>query len=356
MEANISESPNTGGETKPKDLIVDVQFRRATRTYRFVSSDPTLAKGEAVMVESDDGPVYAFVVAPPSSDDTTTIPQIAKRVIRRANDSDTKEYFLQKEKALGYLEKCKAKVLEHKLSMKLVDAEIAEGGRKAVFYFYAEQRVDFRNLVKDLAQSLHMRIEMRQIGARDETKFMGCVGPCGLETCCSQHLRQFNSISISMAKQQGLTPNPTKLTGMCGKLKCCLEYECAAYQELRQGLPKLGAAVETEKGCGKISDLNILRRECTIQLYGGGFHRCPCSETKILSPEEREAAVKAAREAAEKAATEERPSRRGQRPPQGQRPAQARHSEQSGQKGEHRHNEHQRRDRNRDQQNIGKKK
>ena len=286
-------------ELKPNELSVLVQFRRAGRTYSFSTTDPTLKKGDEVMVESEEGPALAFVVVPPKEHGEGDTIQGLKKILRRATEADSKEHKTLREKALSHFDACKAKIAEHKLPMKLVDTEMAEGGRKIIFYFFAEQRVDFRNLVKDLAQSMHLRIEMRQIGARDETKYMGCVGPCGLETCCSKHLRQFNSISISMAKQQGLTPNPAKLTGMCGKLKCCLEYECAAYQELRQGLPKLGAAVHCEKGDGKIVDLNILKRECAVNLYGGGMHRCPCSELRTLSNEEREAAVKAAREAHE---------------------------------------------------------
>lgn len=295
-------------ELKPNELLVLVQFRRAGRTYTFSTTDPTLKQGDTVMVESDEGPAYAYVVVAPKEPDEKNIPQGLKKVMRRTTAADTKEHKVLREKALSHFDACKAKIAEHKLPMKLIDTEMAEGGRKIIFYFFAEQRVDFRNLVKDLAQALHLRIEMRQIGARDETKSMGCVGPCGLETCCSQHLRQFNSISISMAKQQGLTPNPAKLTGMCGKLKCCLEYECAAYQEMRQGLPKLGAAVHCEKGDGKIIDLNILKRECAVGLYGGGMHRCPCSELRTLSNEERETAVKSAREAHE-AQQEERQAR-----------------------------------------------
>ncbi len=159
--------------------------------------------------------------------------------------------------------------------MKMIDAEIVEGGKKVIFFFFAEERVDFRSLVKDLANSLHMRIEMRQVGSRDESKLPRCIGPCR-----ARHLL-FLSATISVdihidGKKSGLTPNPAKLTGMCGKLKCCLAYEQEAYAELRQGASKLGAAVESPKGAGKIVDLNILKRDCSIQLYGGGMARCPC--------------------------------------------------------------------------------
>jgi cell fate regulator YaaT (PSP1 superfamily) len=195
--------------------------------------------------------------------------------------------------------------------MKLIDVEISEGGKKAVFIFFAESRVDFRALVKDLAGLLRMRIEMRQVGSRDEAKMAGCLGPCGLTTCCSTHLRQFQSISISMAKHQGLAPNPAKLTGMCGKLKCCLAYEQAAYDECRKGLLKTGSPVETSSGAGKIIGHNVLKRECIVRLYGGGEMRTPCDKCRKLTPEERDEAVAAARKAREEG--EERGGRRGRK-------------------------------------------
>lgn len=284
---------------KPITLSVGVQFRPAGKIYTFTSTDPTLAKDEAILVDGEDGISMAFVASPPVEADEKKLPKNVRRIIKRAGPEEMEEHSLNREKALELAETCKEKVREHNLDMKLIDAEIVEGGKKVVFFFFAEQRVDFRGLVKDLAGSLKMRIEMRQVGARDESKMIGCLGPCGLATCCSTHLRSFKSISISMAKQQGLTPNPAKLTGKCGKLKCCLSYEHQAYQELRKGLPKLGSPVQCEKGCGKVIDLNILKRECAILLYGGGMARCPCSETKSLTKEEREQAIGKAREAAQ---------------------------------------------------------
>jgi len=195
--------------------------------------------------------------------------------------------------------------------MKLIDVDITEGGKKAVFVFFAESRVDFRALVKDLAGLLRMRIEMRQIGSRDEAKIAGCMGPCGQTTCCSTHLRQFQSISISMAKHQGLAPNPAKLTGMCGKLKCCLAYEQVAYDECRKGLLKAGSPVETSSGAGKIVGHNVLKRECIVRLYGGGEIRTACDKCRKLTPEERDEAVAAARKAREEMS--ERSARRGRK-------------------------------------------
>ncbi|HPW46081.1 MAG TPA: regulatory iron-sulfur-containing complex subunit RicT [bacterium] len=295
------ESINIEGQSpqqpKPAELVVGVQFKTAGKIYSFLTTDPSLKTGDQVLVEADDGMSVGWIINPPREFEASHAPKNLKRVLHRATQKEIEEAALRREKAMEYFDICKKKIAEHSLQMKMIDAEIVEGGKKVIFFFFAEERVDFRSLVKDLASSLHMRIEMRQVGSRDESKLLGCIGPCGLVTCCSSHMRQFQSISISMAKNQGLTPNPAKLTGMCGKLKCCLAYEQEAYAELRQGLPKLGAAVESPKGAGKIVDLNILKRDCSIQLYGGGMDRCPCKDLKILSKDEKEKAITAIRTA-----------------------------------------------------------
>lgn len=178
--------------------------------------------------------------------------------------------------------------------MKLTDAEIIEGGKKVRFVFYSEDRVDFRSLIKDLANALRLRIEMKQIGARDEAKYKGCLGACGqVTTCCSTFLRQFRPISVGMAKTQGLSPNPTKLAGLCGKLKCCLAYENELYAEFRKGLLKSGAIVKTAKGIGEIQSIDILNRHYSVRLDEGGMARLPADACSVL-----EAADKAAREKA----------------------------------------------------------
>ncbi|MBT3181198.1 MAG: stage 0 sporulation protein [Deltaproteobacteria bacterium] len=310
IEQNPDQVVTEAVEPKPATLTVGVQFKTAGKIYTFLTNDPTLERDQPVQVEADDGTSVGFVIAPPEEAIKENIPKNAKWVMHRATEKELSDSVERKEKAIEYFEACRERISEHNLDMKLIDAEIVEGGKKVVFFFFAEQRVDFRSLVKDLAGALHMRIEMRQIGARDESKLIGCIGPCGLKTCCSSHLRQFKSISISMAKQQGLTPNPAKLTGMCGKLKCCLSYEHEAYQELRKGLPKLGAAVESPKGAGKIIDLNILKRDCAVLLYGGPVVRCSCKECKLLNREERDSAIAASRKPDEP--KEERP-RRGRR-------------------------------------------
>jgi cell fate regulator YaaT (PSP1 superfamily) len=291
-------------------LVAGVQFRPAGKVYTFMTEDSELKKDDEVAVESEGGIAIATVVVPPRAALENEISANAKMILHKATKEELTAAAELCERAVECFRICQEKIRERKMEMKLADAEVVESGKKVIFTFFSEQRVDFRTLVKDLANILHMRIEMRQVGARDESKIAGSMGPCGLTTCCSTHLRQFQSISISMAKHQGLAPNPAKLTGMCGKLKCCLAYECAAYDECRQGLPKIGAAVESPEGPGKVSGHNVLKRECTVRLYGGGETRVHCDLCRNLTAEEREKALTAAREAHE--VSEER-SRRGRR-------------------------------------------
>jgi cell fate regulator YaaT (PSP1 superfamily) len=289
-------------------LGVGVQFRRAGKVYLFTTTDTSFKANEPVVVEAEGGTAIGLVASPPHEAAEGQLPQNAKKLLRRATAEEIEAEAQSREKALECFEICRDMVRERQLPMKPVDAQIEENGKKIVFVFYAEQRVDFRNLVKDLAGRLHMRIEMRQIGSRDEAKVHGCIASCGQETCCSLHLRQFQSISISMAKHQGLAPNPAKLTGMCGKLKCCLAYEHAVYDEYRKGLHKAGSAVTTPQGSGKIIGHNVLRRECVVRLYAGGEIRCPNDSCTVLTPTERDAALEATRRSAEKA--DERPRQR----------------------------------------------
>ena len=315
VEQKTEQTEQTDNPKPTNGFGVGVQFKPAGKVYTFVTTDDTLVKDDAVMVESDSGEILGTVIRSPEEKAKSKIPNNAKRVIRRASDDDMGTWRQNKERAVECFRVCKEKAHERDLQMKLVDAEVSTNSSKVTFTFFAEQRVDFRGLVKELAHALRMRIEMRQIGARDEAKNIPCMGSCGRPTCCSLHLRQFQSISISMAKHQGLAPNPSKLTGMCGKLKCCLSYEHAVYAEQRKGLPKLGSAVECPKGTGKIVGHNVLKRECIIRLYGGaGEARCSCDECKKLTPEERDAAIEAMRkkrEEDEEARSARRRPRRG---------------------------------------------
>ena len=282
------------GPAKTGSLAVGVQFRPAGKIYTFATDDASLKNGEFVLVETEGGKSVGCVIEPPDPS-AADAPQNSRRLLHRATPEEIDAENRRLEAALSHFIACRDKIRERAMPMKLVDAQIEEDGKKVVFSFFSEGRVDFRQLVRDLAAQLHMRIEMHQVGARDEAKHRGCIGPCGQATCCSLHLRQFQSISISMAKHQGLAPNPAKLTGMCGKLKCCLAYEHEVYNEYRQGLPKMGASVSSPKGPGKVVGHNVLKRECTVRLFGGGETRCPCEQCAILTPAEREAALDAAR-------------------------------------------------------------
>lgn len=311
MEEQSAQAEGPATPAPPKSLAVGVQFRPAGKVTTFVTTNPSLKVGEPVIVETEGGETLGVVIAAPREVAEGRLPQNARRLLRAASAQEMEEEHRRREKALEHFLLCREKIRERGLPMKLIDAQIEEGGRKVVFSFFAEQRVDFRSLIRDLAGLLHARIEMQQVGARDESKVRGCLGPCGLATCCSLHLRQFQSISISMAKHQGLAPNPAKLTGMCGKLKCCLSYEHDVYNEYRQGLPKVGAAVACPRGMGKVSGHNVLKRECAVRLFAGGEARCPCEECRVLTPAEREEAIAAARREQEQ--MEERSRQRRER-------------------------------------------
>jgi cell fate regulator YaaT (PSP1 superfamily) len=289
-------------EKKPEmGLVVGIQYRTAGDVYTFITGIEDLKQGDFVAVEGEHGESVGMIIILPHEVPSKEIPKNVKKVVRRANDEDMKQYIEGREKAREYCELCEQKVQDHNLPMKLVDAELVEGGKKIIFFFFAEQRVDFRALVKDLAGSLHRYIEMRQIGSRDAASFIGCMGPCGRTTCCSLYLRQFQSISIAMAKNQGLSPNPAKLTGMCGKLKCCLAYENKTYSDARKGLPKLGSWVTTPKGEGKLTGLDVLKRVCSVRFEEGGETRLPCSECKAAQKVQKERGA------------EKRPQRRSKR-------------------------------------------
>jgi len=186
-------------------------------------------------------------------------------VVRLARDSDLRveeDTLIREHNALRM---CATRIRERDLPMKLVTVDYTYDGRKAVFYFTAENRVDFRDLVRDLANTLRVRVEMKQIGARDESKVTGGLGPCGRELCCSSWLRDFEAVTVKMAREQGLALNPSRLAGMCGRLKCCLRYEYATYLELKRELPNLGKRVESVQGNGKVVRQNILKRTVLIQ-------------------------------------------------------------------------------------------
>jgi cell fate regulator YaaT (PSP1 superfamily) len=247
--------------------LVGVQFQPAGVIHDYDSGGLPLTRGDRVVVELQRATALATVARPPS--DAAPAGDVP-RVLRRADDRDLARDEQNRVRQREAHRLCLTRIRARNMTMKLVGVEVLFDGSKAIFYFCAEGRVDFRELVRDLAQGLHTRIEMKQIGARDETKMLGGVGPCGRELCCSTWLREFQAVSVRMAKEQGLSLNPSKLSGMCGRLKCCLRYEYDTYLELRRGLPKVGAKVTSLKGDGTVVRQNVLRQTAIVRRVEDG--------------------------------------------------------------------------------------
>ena len=199
-----------------------------------------------------------------------------KSVLRVATGSDIEKHNQNKEKEKDAFSICLKKIAEHKLTMKLIDVEYTFDNNKVIFYFTADGRVDFRELVKDLATIFKTRIELRQIGVRDEAKMLGGLGPCGRPMCCSTFLGDFASVSIKMAKEQNLSLNPTKISGICGRLMCCLNYEQSTYEDIRKRIPKVGSIVKTEGGTGVVVSNNIIKESVKVKL------KCKKTEDEVL--------------------------------------------------------------------------
>jgi cell fate regulator YaaT (PSP1 superfamily) len=250
---------------KPQPKIVAVSLQQTGHLYNFLAGDAPLKRGDRVLIESEAGTRVGTVEVEPHEPARSIDISAMRPIIRVASDDD---FNIEKEnlaREANARRLCVERIRAHRLQMKLVNADYTFDGRKAVFYFVAEGRVDFRDLVRDLANSLRVRVEMKQIGARDETKVTGGLGPCGRELCCSSWLRDFEAVTVKMARDQGLALNPSRLAGMCGRLKCCLRYEYATYVELKRALPNLGKRVQCVKGDGKVIRQNILKQTVLIQ-------------------------------------------------------------------------------------------
>lgn len=245
--------------------VVKIQFHIAGKLYDFNAGNLDLHTGDKVIVETERGRSVATVVVPPRSYPKGDLPEGLKTVLRKALPEDIEASGRNASREKDAFDFCLAKIKERAMEMKLVKAEYLFDGSKVIFYFTADGRVDFRELVKDLAHAFHTRIEMRQIGVRDEAKMVGGIGICGRELCCSSFLRDFEPVSVKMAKEQNLALNPTKISGQCGRLLCCLGYEYETYCTLRKCLPKCGKRVQCGGVDGEVIKLHVLDGTVTVR-------------------------------------------------------------------------------------------
>lgn len=246
--------------------VVGVRFKPAGKIYYFDPGKLDLEQNDGVIVETSRGIEYGRVVSGPKEVAEEEVVSPLKQVLRKATEEDQqqlKENERQEQEAITI---CQEKIADHGLPMKLVGVEKTFDGNKLIFYFTAEGRVDFRKLVKDLAAVFRTRIELRQIGVRDEAKMIGGLGCCGRELCCASWLADFDSVSIRMAKDQNLSLNPAKISGICGRLMCCLKFESEAYEQIKETFPGVGSRVYTPDGEGKVTGINIFKPSISVEL------------------------------------------------------------------------------------------
>lgn len=249
--------------------IIGVRFKPTGKVYYFDPQGIEVNRGDYVIVETSRGIEYGQVMYGIKEVEDSVVTKPLKGVLRIATQEDTRKYNENKEKEKQAYKICMDKISEHGLDMKLVEVEYTFDGSKVLFYFTADGRVDFRDLVKDLASVFKTRIELRQIGVRDESKVLGSIGVCGRNLCCSEFLGEFVPVSIKMAKEQGLSLNPTKISGACGRLMCCLKYEQDTYEELNRITPSVGAIVDTPDGKGTIAYVSLLKGKVSVKLETG---------------------------------------------------------------------------------------
>lgn len=245
--------------------VIGVRFRTAGKIYYFDPLNFQVKRGDHVIVETARGVEYGTVVGSPREVEDDKVVQPLKPVLRVATERDDEQEAGNKAKEKEAFKICQEKIRKHGLEMKLIDAEYTFDNNKVLFYFTADGRIDFRELVKDLAAVFRTRIELRQIGVRDETKIRGGIGVCGRELCCHTYLSEFAPVSIKMAKEQNLSLNPSKISGVCGRLMCCLTNEEETYEELNSHLPSIGDYVTTPEGLkGEVSSLSVLRQQVKV--------------------------------------------------------------------------------------------
>ena len=259
--------------------IIGVRFKSGGKQYYFDPAGLEVQSGQGVIVETSRGLEYGECAQGNTQVEEETVVQPLRPLVRIATEEDEKTVEKNREKEAKAFQICQEKIAAHGLEMKLVEAEYSFEGNKVLFFFTAEGRVDFRALVKDLASTIHARIELRQIGVRDEAKMLGGLGICGRPFCCAQFLDEFQPVSIKMAKTQNLSLNPTKISGTCGRLMCCLKYEQEAYEDLVKHTPTQESFVETPDGAGTVSSVNLLRQQVQVRLDSAPdtpkcYHNC----------------------------------------------------------------------------------
>ena len=324
------------------DKVIGVRFKKAGKIYYFNPLSIPFEAGEGVIVETSRGIEFGEVVIGAREIEQKELQKPLRPVIRRADEEDYARIEANQRKEKEAFAVCEEKIKKHGMDMKLINVEYTFDNSKIVFYFTAEGRVDFRELVKDLASVFKTRIELRQIGVRDETKMLGGLGPCGRPACCAEFLGDFQLVSIKMAKEQNLSLSPTKISGLCGRLMCCLGYEHEYYKELAAILPRNGSEVQTPDGAGVVMESNPLRQLVKVKIAVGDefdVREYPVGEITVQRrgkrpPEKQDAsekgkeAPKAKEPARAEKAEEKKPekprrqerSRRGGRPPRGPRP------------------------------------
>ena len=251
--------------------LIPVRLRDSGQVFFYHPNNIQLKEGDYVIVEHDRGTDYGKVVPAGETGEKKDTKEPAKKIIRIAKETDMRQIEENRIKAKEAFGTCVNKITEHKLEMKLVQAEYSFDRSKIIFYFTANGRVDFRELVKDLAKIFKARIELRQIGVRDEARLFGGFGSCGRELCCARFLKDFEPVTIKMAKEEGLPLNPPKISGLCGRLMCCLYFEYETYKILCKGLPREGEHVNTPQGKGKVIGVNVFKRSVSVQLEEGGI-------------------------------------------------------------------------------------
>lgn len=249
--------------------IATIKFRNAGKRYDFNAQQLELKPGDQVVVETDRGRALGIVITAAEEREQSDRSKELRNILRHANDEDRKLAEVNAKREREAILFCQQRIAQRGMDMKLVRAEYLFDGSKIIFFFTADGRVDFRELVKDLAHYFHTRIEMRQIGVRDEAKLVGGLGVCGRELCCCTFLTEFAPVSVKMAKEQGLALNPNKISGQCGRLLCCLGYEFETYCEHRKGLPKCGKKIDVCGQKAQVLDVNVLGREVTLGMEDG---------------------------------------------------------------------------------------